>query len=176
MFRWINLYYGVMFFTLSITLAVTMTFLLCTLRKTFSGVGSEPVRNVFAKEMKSLTCILAFFCASYFIRTVGDITLAGDVQFEACGQDRDLLVTGCSFLVVELLQTVVYDMLPIGAILLYHERNFKRTRKGSETTREAARRVSSLGSHGVASSSSSDGKCHQVFLLRQDTPSRSDTD
>jgi hypothetical protein len=110
---------AILFLTLTILLAVSITVLIKTLS------SSEIFKSMFANEITTLRNILIAFCSSYSLRLVLDLTLA-PIWLKQYKNDQSLNQEAYYYKLsmYQILSAYVYDFIPILCIQLYHIRNF----------------------------------------------------
>ena len=109
-------YYGAIFLLVTILLAITFSCVIYKLRQKFN------IHEIFANEMKSLSIIYGFFCLSFLLRTAKDFYIPF-TEYTLC-EERDGILIGYTSLWISEIETMIYDILPIGSIILFHVRNF----------------------------------------------------
>ena len=100
-----------------------------TLHKKFNSNQTSRFNNVFAKEIRVLSIILLTFCASYFIRFVSDVFYVTSISTKPCMDNilvpvREVQPVNFDDVIYLLTVPVIYDIIPIGSLFLFHKRNF----------------------------------------------------
>ena len=97
----------------------------------------ESSRHVFAREMRTLIAILVFFSTSYLIRVLTYSYIVDSTRinktFALCTKQSSISPSGSpeevtciyfSNFVFFITMPIIFDFLPIGAVLYFHKRNF----------------------------------------------------
>ena len=119
------------FMALTCLLVLSVCVLIWRLYEKFRRMQDEQASHLFAKEMRTLIAILVFFSTSYLIRVLCYSWIVNWISFikpfEPCmkqGSTEVLSTIYYSNTVYFVAMPLIYDFLPIGAILFFHKRNF----------------------------------------------------
>ena len=121
--------FSYVFLVVTILLAFSISTLLYMLHVKWSVNQYSHFNNTFAREIKTIAIILVTFCASYIVRVFMDFFYVQSRDTEPCSDQmivNDKLQVPIHFgdMIYIYGVPVVYDLIPIGGLLLFHRRNF----------------------------------------------------